>query len=198
MRNSLDSLAGYPLDEILFCFALASEAGEIFADCRQVITGIGKVNATYHLTQAIAKRRPRLIVNLGSAGSSTFRRGQVVCCRKFIQRDMDARGLGFELYETPLSGLSTTLDYGLSMEGVEEGICGSGDSFEMGHHTDAYNVVDMEAYALAFVAMKEEIPFISLKYITDGADDQAADEWETGVHHTAETFGRLFGIPMVR
>lgn len=194
MKYRLGSRSPYPLEETLFCFALASEAGGIFEKQQHLITGIGKVRAAYALTKAIAKRRPKFIVNLGSAGSTTFPRGQVICCRKFIQRDMDARGLGFDRYETPLSGLPIVLEYGLAMEGVEEAICGSGDSFEMSHHTPAYQVVDMEAYALAFVAMREDIPFMSLKYITDGADDQAAEDWEVQVHQTAEAFGKLLGI----
>lgn len=198
MKNTINPRTGYALNETLFCFALASEAGQVFADCQPLITGIGKVNAAYQLSKAITQRRPKLIVNLGSAGSSTFQRGEIVCCRKFIQRDMDARGLGFERYETPLSGLSTILEYGLLVEGVEEGICGTGDSFEMGHHGGGYNIVDMEAYALALVAMKEQIPFLSLKYITDGADDQAASDWEVQVHQAAQAFGDLFGLLSVK
>lgn len=198
MKNTLNPTTGYALNDTLFCFALASEAGQVFAGCHQLITGIGKVNAAYQLSKAIAQRRPKLIVNLGSAGSSTFQRGEIVCCRKFIQRDMDARGLGFELYETPLSSVPTILEYGLLVEGVEEGICGTGDSFEMGHNGGGYNIVDMEGYALALVAMKEQIPFLSLKYITDGADDQAAVDWEVQVHQAAEAFGDLLRIKPVK
>jgi len=36
----------------------------------------------------------------------------------------------------------------------------------------------MEAYALAKVCYKEKIPFVSFKYITDGADEQAHEDWE--------------------
>ncbi|MGO1648765.1 MAG: phosphorylase family protein, partial [Sphingobacterium sp.] len=79
-----------------------------------------------------------------------------------------------------------------------EGICGTGDSFEMEHHGGGYNIVDMEAYALALVAMKEQIPFLSLKYITDGADDQAASDWEVQVHRAAQAFGDLFGMLSVK
>jgi len=34
----------------------------------------------------------------------------------------------------------------------------------------------MEAYFLAMVAMKEEIPLLYLKYISDGADGSAAKD----------------------
>lgn len=173
---------------ILFTFALSAEAAEVFGDCNTLITGIGKVNAAYELTNAIRHKRPALILNLGSAGSNVFKKGDVVCCTRFVQRDMDVRGLGYAQYETPLSGVPVVLEYGLKMEGLPAGVCGTGDSFEMGHQATIYDVVDMEAYALALIAMKENIPFLCLKYISDGADEQAAEDWNVQVHHAAMAF----------
>lgn len=180
----------YPLTNSLFLFALESEAGDHFNDHNKLITGIGKVAATYALTKAIHTQKPKLIVNLGSAGSNFFKRGTVVCCTQFIQRDMDVRPLGFELYETPLSGLPPVLKYGLTMDGLPVGICGTGDHFDTNHTTTAYNLVDMEAYALALVAMQENIPFLCLKYISDGADGSAAEDWTVQVHRAAEAFAQ--------
>ncbi|WP_343670887.1 5'-nucleosidase [Chitinophaga sp.] len=189
----------FPLENVLFSFALAAEAAEVFESHHTLITGIGKVNAAYELTKAIQISRPALIVNLGSAGSSFFQRGEVVCCTKFIQRDMDVRGLGYAQYETPLSGVPPLIEYGLKMDGVNEGICGTGDNFEMGHAATAYNVVDMESYAIALIAMKEKIPFLCLKYISDGADDNAAEDWLVQVHKAAVAYGELLRIkPVVR
>jgi len=184
----------FALENVLFSFALASEAADVFEDCQTIITGIGKVNAAYQLTKVIQNKKPDLIVNCGSAGSNFFQKGDVICCTQFIQRDMDVRGLGFELYETPLSGLPPVLEYGLKMEGAPEGICGTGDSFEMGHSQLLYNVVDMEAYALAMIAMKENIPFLCLKYISDGADDNAAEDWSVQVHKAAAAYGSLLKL----
>jgi adenosylhomocysteine nucleosidase len=169
----------------LFVFALDSEAAGIFDDVNALIVGIGKVNAAYHLTKAIAANKPGIIVNLGSAGSNAYKRGEVVCCTRFVQRDMDVRALGYELYETPLSGEAPLLQYGLQADGLPSGICGTGDNFEVGHTSDAYDVIDMEAYPLAWIAKKENIPFLCLKYISDGADDNAAEEWMVSVHNAA-------------
>lgn len=182
------------LGSVLFTFALASEAAEVFEAHNPLICGIGKVSATYQLQKAIQRERPSLIVNLGSAGSNYFQRGEVICCTKFIQRDMDVMALGYERYETPLSGLPPVLEYGLSMDGLQEGICGTGDNFEMAHAATEYNVVDMEAYALALVAMKEDIPFLCLKYISDGADGNAATDWTVQVHRAAVAFGKVLGL----
>ncbi|MFT4205026.1 MAG: hypothetical protein QM610_14070 [Chitinophagaceae bacterium] len=181
----------FPVENVLFSFALASEAADVFDDCNCLITGIGKVNAAYQLSKAVQIKRPSLIVNLGSAGSSHFQKGDVVCCTRFVQRDMDVRGLGFALYETPLSGLPPILQYGLEMDGLPLGICGTGDNFEMGHSVTDYNVVDMEAYPLAMIAMKQNVPFLCLKYISDGADEGAAEDWTVQVHNAAVAYGKI-------
>src|SRR5690606_19834670 len=191
---AINQNTSFPIDGVLFTFALESEAADLFEERNHLICGIGKVSATYHLLKAIQAERPSLIVNLGSAGRNHFQRGEVVCCTKFIQRDMDAVALGYELYETPLSGLPTILEYGLLMEGLQEGVCGTGDNFEMAHAATGYNVVDMEAYALAVVAMKENIPFLCLKYISDGADGNAAADWTVQVHQAAAAFGKLLKL----
>lgn len=178
-------------ERTLFVFALPSEAAEEFDHVNKVIVGIGKVNAAYELTKAIRRHKPELIINLGSAGSNVFKKGEVVCCTKFIQRDMDVRGLGFKLYETPFSGIDPVLNYGIKIKGLREGICGSGDSFEMNHLVSDYNVIDMEAYPLAYISIMEKIPFLCLKYISDGADGAAADDWAVQVHKAATAFRRI-------
>lgn len=175
----------------LFVFALPSEAAQEFDEQNVLICGIGKVNAAYGLAKSIYQSKPQLIINLGSAGSKAFSRGEVICCTSFVQRDMDVRGLGFQLYETPLSGQPPLLQYGLTLHGLRQGVCGTGDSFEMAHANDDYNVLDMEAYSLAYIAMKENIPFLCLKYISDGADGMAADDWTVQVHNAAVAFKKI-------
>lgn len=182
-------------EKTLFVFALPSEAAEEFEHVNKVFVGIGKVNAAYELTKAIRKHKPQLIVNLGSAGSNFFKRGEVICCTKFIQRDMDVRGLGFKLYETPFSNVDTVLSYGTKIKGLQEGVCGSGDSFEMNHSVSDYNVIDMEAYPLAYISMMEKISFLCLKYISDGADGTAADDWAVQVHNAATAFKKILFPP---
>jgi adenosylhomocysteine nucleosidase len=185
------SIGGLELADAFFVFALDIEAAGEFEGVNKVLSGSGKVNAAYELTRAICQHKPKLIVNLGSAGSNQFKRGEVICCTQFVQRDMDARGLGFKPYETPFSGMDPVLKYGVKIEGLPEGICGTGDSFETNHLSSDYNVIDMEAYSFAYVAMKEEIPFLCLKYISDGADGSAAEDWMVQVHHAATAFKNI-------
>jgi len=171
------TINGKSYSNILLVFALESEAGNEFENYNKVFVGIGKVKSTYHLTKAIQKVKPDLIINLGTAGSTEFDRGSVVNCHRFIQRDMDVRALGFQKFETPFSDESIILEYGLNVENIPNGICGSGDQFEIEHINSEYNVIDMEAFALAKVAEQEGIDFLCLKYISDGADGNAADDW---------------------
>lgn len=125
----LNKELSYPISETLFVFALDSEAGKVFDHTRKLITGIGKVNAAIALTKAIREKKPKLIVNLGSAGGNGFKKGEIICCTQFIQRDMDAQGLGFKKFETPLSGIPIILENGLKMDNLKEGVCGSGQFF---------------------------------------------------------------------
>lgn len=162
---------------VLLAFAMKEEAADAFQDYNCIFTGVGKVNATHALMKGIAQFQPEMIINLGTAGSTTFNRGTVVCCTNFIQRDMEVSALGFEKFQTPFESIPIVLNNGIEVENLPQGTCGSGDQFEMEHTNSEYQVIEMEAYALAKVALIENIPFLCLKYISDGADGNAVDDW---------------------
>jgi adenosylhomocysteine nucleosidase len=70
--------------------------------------------------------------------------------------------------------------------------CGTGDSFVMAPDpwfvTADIDCVDMEGWALAYVAQQFDIPFRSFKYISDMADENAAEEWANNVADGAGKF----------
>jgi adenosylhomocysteine nucleosidase len=66
-------------------------------------------------------------------------------------------------------------------------VCGSGDSFATDGVMMGWNVVDMEAYALAKVCAGENVPFCCLKYISDGADENAIQTWDNALLGTAQS-----------
>ena len=153
-----------------------------------IYTGVGKVNAALHLSAALAGRRPEnlLVVNLGSAGSHVYDAGTVICATRFFERDMDATALGFALGQTPFED-HTYLEYGLAIPGLPQAACYTGDSFVTSHHPSLrFDIIDMEAYALAKVAQHMGVPFLSLKFITDGANGHAASAWSEAVVMAAE------------
>ena len=174
---------------ILLVLALEQENHEQqlhkFAD-EILYTGVGKVNATYALTQKLLQMPVKpLVVNVGSAGSHSFDAGIVVCITEFIQRDMDARAMGFALGQTPFEA-NSSLEYGIPVNGLPLATCFTGDSFVTEAHPHFHlEVIDMEAYALAHVCQRLAVPFLCLKFITDGANGDAADDWQQAVKLSA-------------
>ena len=67
--------------------------------------GVGKINATYNTLRLINTHKPKIIINYGTAGAINTKLKGIVECTKFYQRDMDVRGLDFELGETPFDKL---------------------------------------------------------------------------------------------
>jgi adenosylhomocysteine nucleosidase len=177
--------------EILIVSALEVETQGQLDDYRVLHTGVGKVNATLELTKVLQKAHlnylppmPKLVINYGTAGSRKYKKGELVDCTKFIQRDMDVTGLGFQRGETPFE---QDPPFVIQQQNIEfnpigkNASCGSGDNF-VEDKTNYYGeVVDMEAYALAKVCYLYDVPFISFKYISDGADESANDDWEENV-----------------
>ncbi|HYQ44580.1 MAG TPA: hypothetical protein VER11_21500 [Polyangiaceae bacterium] len=183
----------------LVVIALELEGQGLFeqAEVSVLYTGLGKVNAALSLARRLSMLRaqgslPSLVVNFGTAGSRTFATGSVVACRKFVQRDMDVTGLGFALGETPFESLPATLAFPAVFEGWPEGVCGTGDRFETGAGGLACDVIDMEAYALAKACSAEDVPFACAKYISDGADHTAADDWQASLPKAARAFLELY------
>ncbi len=170
----------------LLVFAMEQESQEAFADHDVLHTGIGKVNATYALTKRIAENRPELVVNMGTAGSRKHAGGAIVNPTEFIQRDMDVSFLGFAKFQTPFSDDPIVIEHGKRIAALPGGVCGSGDNFDASEGAGAFDVVDMEAYALALICQREDIPFLCLKYVSDGADDNADKDWNAALHRTAE------------
>ena len=150
-------------------------------------TGVGKVNATLALMRRLAQGAvPSLIINAGSAGSHTLPAGHVVAARQFHQRDMDATAMGFALGETPFES-TILLDNGLAVPTIPNATCYTGDSFVTSAHPQlTLEVIDMEAYALAKVCDQLGHRFVCLKFITDGADGQAASDWASSVVMAAD------------
>ena len=172
-------------EDVLIVCALEIETQGQLEDYDVLYTGVGKVNATLKLTRKFGKFGSYipydLVINYGTAGSRKIKKKQLVDCTKFVQRDMDVTGLGFMRGQTPFEDKIPII---LDFDHVEfnpigrKASCGSGDNF-VEDKTNYYGeVVDMEAYALAKVCYNYDVPFISFKYITDGADEQSHEDWE--------------------
>ncbi len=169
------------MSELALIMALPNESKGLFeAEGIQVhYSGIGKVNAAFKAFEVIRTTKCKTLLNLGTAGSSFFDAHALVEVTQFVQRDMDVSALGFTVGTTPMDDdhpAEIGLDAFFHM--LPQGICGTGDQFETGTPKVPCNLVDMEGYALAKVCKKLGVRLISVKYITDGANDTAHLDWE--------------------
>ena len=180
--------------DILIVCALEQETQGQLEDWNVLYTGVGKVNATYKLTERFStydsrpavRRNHELVINYGTAGSRKSPIGELVDCTKFIQRDMDVTGLGFMKHQTPFESPNgmvilyrTEPPSPLFNPIGKNYTCGTGDSFveSLEKGDSNIDVFDMEAYALAKVCRYYKVPFISFKYITDNANEHSVGDW---------------------
>ena len=147
--------------------------------------GVGKINATYNTLRLINVHKPKIIINYGTAGAINKQLKGIVECTKFYQRDMDVRGLDFELGETPFD---KTKEIIISENGYS---CGTGDTFVNKKIDMNVDLVDMEAYAIAKVCLLENIKFKCFKYISDNADENAIMDWNENLALGANAFSKL-------
>jgi adenosylhomocysteine nucleosidase len=195
--DSTSMKSTYPPIRVVMALAIESDGVFEAADVPVLYCGVGKVNAAIALTRELGRYREAglpypLIINFGTAGSRVHVAGTFVACHEFVQRDMDARPLGFELGTTPFDAAPATLHFAKVFPSLPEGLCGSGDSFALDDCGLGCAVLDMEAYALAKVCWLTQARFASVKYVTDGADHTAADDWQNNVHKAAAVFLALY------
>ncbi|HEY0686493.1 MAG TPA: 5'-nucleosidase [Steroidobacter sp.] len=184
----------------LLVMALPLESQGLFerANIPVLYTGIGKVNAAYALTRRLvayahAGAPAPQVVNFGTVGSRVHPTGTVLECHAFVQRDMDVTGLGVPLGVTPFEeDIPARLEFPPRFDELPRGVCGSGDSFVMVQGAMECDVVDMEAYALAKVCWMERVPFTAVKYVTDGADHAAGQDWHSNLKLAAAQFLALY------
>ena len=144
--------------------------------------GVGKVNAAFNTLKAIQKYSPDIVINFGTAGSLDPNIKGLVEVSKFLQRDMDASPLGFEIGQTPFEN---DIEITFGRQGVT---CGSGDKFVTSTPRLQTDIVDMEAFAIAKVCKLESIDFRCFKFISDNADNEAKNDWVENVSLGSKVF----------
>ena len=155
-----------------------------------IYSGVGKINASIKLVEAIHIFKPDLVVNLGTAGSMRPEIEGVVEVDTVIERDFDA----FPLCDRG----SIPFEDGNNRHcsGYEGVVCASGDSFV--RESDTYlelmkvDIVDMELIAIARVCNKYNIPWRSFKFISDYIGDNIEQQWQDGVTKASEALLEKF------
>lgn len=185
--------AEFPAELIVMALPIESQGVLEAANVSVLFTGVGKVNAAHALTRRLTEYRlagssPPAVVNFGTAGSQRLLTGSLVECTSFAQRDMDVSGLGFPVGVTPFEAAPAVLEWPRRLRHLPPARCGSGDSFVTKALGGEFDVLDMEAYALAKVCHLEGVRFNAVKFVTDGADHAAGNDWQTNLHRAAELF----------
>lgn len=146
-----------------------------------VQTGIGKTRSASLLTKQICMERPDFVLNIGTAGTLTHRVGDIFIANRFIDRDYEAirlPGVEYEIDGAALLGGHIALkDWVAGYK--KRGICSTGDTFITTAASFYGDVIDMEAYAQAFVCREFNVPFLSVKYITDIVGQNSVGHWES-------------------
>lgn len=153
---------------------------------RTVCSGIGKVNAAVAAT-LLADGCDMLISAGLSGGFGDAKKHDIVLGTKFYEHDFDLTAIGYKPAQKP--GDNEPIEAARELNDdilkkfpfVKSGVFVTGDSFVSSKEKhdflkDAFNPVacDMESAAVGYVAQRFDIPFVSVRMVSDGADDDSA------------------------
>lgn len=153
--------------------------------------GIGKTNAAASASYLITAEGANVILNAGLSGAvQKLRREDVVAAESYIECDFDLTAIGYApgvkadkqnyLYRADKRLLSVAS----SFKGVKTGKTGTGDLFladkeRKNYFKETFGIdsFDMETAAIASVCDKCGVPFLSLRKISDDADDCSVSDY---------------------
>lgn len=149
--------------------------------------GIGKVNAASATALLISADNADYIMNAGLSGAvSGCNREDIVLGTAYVECDYDLTAIGYKPGEKPdgqkyiYQADEMLLRLGSMSRGLMKGRLGTGDIFladsvKKNYYKETFgiNAFDMETGAIASVCDKCSVPFMSIRKISDDADDSA-------------------------
>lgn len=161
---------------------------------KTVCSGIGKVNAA--TAAALIADESDIIINAGlSGGFSTAEKYDLVVGNEFIEHDFDLTAIGYAPSVKPGNEGRLYADSKLNNDiikkfpFVKSGTFVTGDSFictKEKHDAlaEMFNPIacDMESAAVAHAAALFGKPFVSVRLISDGANDASTDNYSDTLH----------------
>lgn len=153
--------------------------------------GIGKVCAASAAAFLIADDRADYILNAGLSGAvSKVKREDIVVGTSYMQCDFDLTAIGYPLAEKPDGeeyihpADETLLEMTRRIGDFHYGRLGTGDIFlsdkvkkKLYKELFSLTAFDMETGAIASVCRKNNIPFLSVRKISDDADDASGEDY---------------------
>ena len=152
--------------------------------------GIGKVNAAFAATVLILDHQVDYVLNAGLSGAiQHLRKGDVVAGTSYIECDFDLSVFGYKLGEKPggaryYAPSEELLNAAKTIDGVGTARLGTGDFFladpvKKDEYKETFDIeaFDMETASIAAVCERLETPFLSVRKISDDADDSATGSY---------------------
>ncbi len=173
------------------CVEVSLSEGERKIKIIGVKCGIGKVNAAAATAFLIASEKADIILNAGLSGAvSGLKREDMIAGESYIECDFDLTAIGYKPGEkcdgqkSLLFADEKLLSYALESQGIKKASCGTGDIFlsdpvkkDFFKNTFSIQSFDMETGAIASVCDKAGIPMLSLRKISDDADDSSVEDY---------------------
>lgn len=167
--------------------------------------GIGKVNSATAATH-LADIGCNYILNFGlSGGISGVKRGELVLPDKFLEHDFDLTGIGYKPCEKPSQNYIYDADKSLlrivqsEIGECEHGTAVCGDRFicsasDRDFLRETFNATtcDMETAAIASVCDMANIPYLSLRRVSDDAGDDAYSSYNDMNTGEGQTLSEVF------
>ncbi len=153
--------------------------------------GIGKVNAASAAAFLISDRQAQYILNAGLSGAvSGLKREDMIAASDYVECDFDLTAIGYDLGVKPdgqeylYKADEKLLSYALESKGIIKAKTGTGDIFltdslrkKLYYDTFDIGAFDMETAAIASVCEKCRIPMLSVRKISDDADDCSVEDY---------------------
>lgn len=172
------------------CVVKLEENGRVL-DIIGVRCGIGKVNAASATAFLIADDKAALILNAGLSGAvQKLRREDMIAVETYVECDYDLTAIGKPLgvkadgQKYIYTADEKLMSYALMSDGIIKAKAGTGDIFltdkvrkELYRDTFGIESFDMETAAIAGVCDKSGIPMLSLRKISDDADDASVEDY---------------------
>lgn len=160
------------------------------AEIYAIESGVGKVNSAIAALELIKSFNVKYILSAGLSGAiSGLKRGDIVAGDSYVECDFDIRAFGYPLGKKPngqyiYDAPSDMLEAALKIDGMMQGRLGTGDFFltdavkkEEFKKEFSINAFDMESAAIAATCDRYGVPFMSIRKISDDADDVATDSY---------------------
>ena len=173
--------------------------------CTAVCCGIGKVNAALGAALALKSGQYDGVINTGWSGAvSGVHKGDIIVSDSCVECDFDLTPIGRLPGQKPGQDEyvykcdNALYKAACSVEGFKHGNLGTGDFFltnkELGNKYKeifSINAFDMESGALGAVCYLLNVPFVSIRKISDSADDVGVEDYTNSVKTDITAFSDI-------